>query len=194
MNGSTKRTYLPLSAYHWRRSRNALMSASILSETPDSSTTLWSGRFRLGCPNGFHSIPHAVWITSFPSLPRIARSLASVSRWGKRERSRLNAVSVTVSQGTPDMSCIDLVSRSRFICQLDVNCVDRHMVPKGSHLHPSAAIFKIVGTRPCNQVKDSRGTAIFPLLYYSFDTELMASNPWHANILLGVLILMWHPS
>ena len=124
-SGSMRCAYLPLSAYHWRRSRNALMSVSILSETPGSSTTLRSGRFRLGCPNGFHSIPHAVWITSFPSLPRTARSLASVSRWGKRERSRVSAVSVTVSQGTPDMSCIDRVSRSRFICQLDVSCVDQ---------------------------------------------------------------------
>jgi len=107
---------LPLSAYHCRLSKNALTSSSIFSETPSSNTTLLSGRFLLGSPNGLHSIPQAVITTSFPSCPFIASSLASLKSCGNKNRSLESVVRVTVSQGCPDIICIDRVSRSRLTC------------------------------------------------------------------------------
>ena len=92
-----------------------MTSSVIFSATPSSNTTLLKGRFRLGWPNGFHSMPHGMLMTSLPSWPRNAMSRASESNSVNTARSRNRVVIVMVSQGMPVMRLGDFVSRSRLI-------------------------------------------------------------------------------
>ena len=106
--------FLPRSAYHFLRLRNARTSPSIRSARPSARTTLPTGRFLLGNPKGLHSVPQAVYKTSLPSCSLNAASLASLRSEVNKDLSRASVVRVTVSHGVPEVRCMDFTSRSRF--------------------------------------------------------------------------------
>lgn len=112
---------VPRSAYHFPRSINARTSLSTRSATPSANTTLPISLFLLGRPNCDHSMPRAMYTTVRPSFPRRARSRASARRVEKRARSRASVVSVTVSQGTPELRSRSFPSRSRLTYATFVN-------------------------------------------------------------------------